>query len=76
MPFGSSTLSLCGSVQPQNTLSNLCISMFVETILNFAGVSLTLFAVAHMYMWISHDKIIKPTIKCRYCRKYISLEVK
>ena len=50
--------------------------MFVETLLNFAGVSLTLFAVAHVYMWISHDKIIKPTVKCRYCRKFISVEVR
>ncbi|KAJ5370669.1 Large-conductance mechanosensitive channel [Penicillium cataractarum] len=50
--------------------------MFVENILNFAGVSLTLFAVAHLYMFISHDKIIKPTIRCRYCRKFISVEAK
>lgn len=76
MPFSNSALSLCGSVQPRNTVSNLCIRMFVETLLNFAGVSLTLFAIAHVYMWISHDKIIKPTVKCRYCRKFISVEVR
>lgn len=50
--------------------------MFVENILNFAGVSLTLFAVAHLYMFVSHDKIIKPTTRCRYCRKFISIEVR
>ncbi|KAF3385262.1 Anditomin synthesis protein L [Penicillium rolfsii] len=50
--------------------------LFVENILNFAGVSLTLFAVAHLYMFISHDKIIKPTVRCRYCRKYISVEAR
>ncbi|CEJ58753.1 putative ion channel [Penicillium brasilianum] len=50
--------------------------MFVENILNFAGVSLTLFAVAHLYMFVSHDKIIKPTTRCRYCRKFISIEAK
>ncbi|KAJ5945684.1 Large-conductance mechanosensitive channel [Penicillium verhagenii] len=48
---------------------------FVENMLSFIGVSLTLFAVAHLYMLVSHNKIIKPTIKCRYCRKYISVEV-
>ncbi|KAJ5489091.1 Anditomin synthesis protein L [Penicillium diatomitis] len=50
--------------------------MFVETLLNFAGVSLTLFAVAHLYMFVSHDKIIKPTVRCRYCRKFISVQAK
>ena len=49
--------------------------MFVETLLNFAGVSLTLFAVAHLYMFVSRDKIIKPTVRCRYCRKFISVQV-
>lgn len=51
-------------------------SLFIETILNFMGVSLTLFAVAHLYMAISHNKIIKPTVKCRYCKKFISVEVR
>ncbi|KAJ5160169.1 Anditomin synthesis protein L [Penicillium canariense] len=50
--------------------------MFVQNMLNFAGVSLTLFAVAHLYMLISQDKIIKPTVRCRYCRKFISVEVR
>ncbi|KAJ5242992.1 uncharacterized protein N7469_001319 [Penicillium citrinum] len=50
--------------------------LFIETILNFLGVSMTLFAVAHLYMAVSHNKIIKPTIRCRYCKKYISVEAK
>ncbi|KAJ5713128.1 uncharacterized protein N7483_010309 [Penicillium malachiteum] len=49
---------------------------FVENLLNFMGISLTLFAVAHLYMLISHNKIIKPTVRCRYCKKYISVEVR
>ncbi|KAJ6037094.1 hypothetical protein N7540_001373 [Penicillium herquei] len=49
---------------------------FVENLLNFMGVSLTLFAVAHLYMLISHNKIIKPTVRCRYCKKYISVEAR
>ncbi|KAJ5279610.1 hypothetical protein N7478_004982 [Penicillium angulare] len=47
---------------------------FVENMLNFLGVSLTLFAIAHLYMLVSHNKIIKPTVRCRYCKKYISVE--
>ncbi|KAJ5894289.1 hypothetical protein N7495_005980 [Penicillium taxi] len=47
---------------------------FVETLLNFGGVSLTLFFGAHLYMFVSRNKIIKPTVKCRYCNQYISVE--
>ncbi|KAJ5690037.1 Large-conductance mechanosensitive channel [Penicillium macrosclerotiorum] len=50
--------------------------IFIETILNFLGVSCTLFAVAHIYMFVSHNKIIKPTVRCRYCKKFISIEAK
>ncbi|KAJ5098646.1 hypothetical protein N7532_005647 [Penicillium argentinense] len=49
---------------------------FIENMVSFMGVSLTLFAVAHLYMAISHNKIIKPTVRCRYCKKYISIEAK
>ncbi|KAJ5587487.1 Large-conductance mechanosensitive channel [Penicillium hispanicum] len=48
--------------------------LFVENFLNFLGVSLTLFAVAHLYMFVSHNKIIKPTVRCRYCKGFISVE--
>lgn len=34
-----------------------------------------MFAVAHLYMLVFHDKIIKPTVRCRYCKNYISIEV-
>ncbi|KAJ5218686.1 uncharacterized protein N7498_000785 [Penicillium cinerascens] len=54
----------------------LAYGMFVENFLNFLGVSLTLFAVAHMYMFVSHNKIIKPTVRCKYCRKFISAEAR
>lgn len=57
-------------------LSNVPFSVFVENFLNFLGVSLTLFAVAHIYMFVSHNKIIKPTIRCKYCKKFISVEVR
>lgn len=58
-------------LKPPNVHSRL----FIENILNFLGVSLTLFAVAHAYMYVSHNKIIKPTVRCRYCKKFISVQV-
>ncbi|CDM30645.1 hypothetical protein DTO013E5_2421 [Penicillium roqueforti] len=50
----------------------LAYGLFAETVLNFLGVSLTLYAVGNMYMMIFPDKIIKPTVRCPYCRQYIS----
>jgi hypothetical protein len=47
----------------------------METALNFLGVSLTLYAVGHLYMLIFQDKIIKPTVRCPYCKQYISESV-
>ncbi|KAF9886548.1 hypothetical protein FE257_011320 [Aspergillus nanangensis] len=49
----------------------LAYGVFLETIISFFGVSLTLYAVAQLYMYISHDTIIKPTVRCKYCRKFI-----
>ncbi|KAJ5802798.1 uncharacterized protein N7503_005248 [Penicillium pulvis] len=44
---------------------------FVENMLNFLGVSLTLFAVAHLYMLVSRNKIIKPTAsRCLNCSSW------
>jgi large conductance mechanosensitive channel len=49
--------------------------VFLETVLNFLGISLTLYTVAQLYMRVSHDKIIKRQVKCKYCRKWISDKV-
>ncbi|OQE10450.1 hypothetical protein PENVUL_c004G06960 [Penicillium vulpinum] len=49
----------------------LAYGLFIETVLNFLGVSLTLYAVGHLYMLIFHDKVIKPTVRCPYCKQYI-----
>ncbi|KAL4875242.1 large-conductance mechanosensitive channel [Aspergillus karnatakaensis] len=46
--------------------------LFLETLVNFLGISLTLYALAQVYMFFSRDKIIKRQVKCRYCRKWIS----
>ncbi|KAL4892573.1 putative ion channel [Aspergillus ambiguus] len=50
----------------------LAYGVFLETVLSFIGISGTLYAVAQLYMYISHDTIIKPTVHCRYCKKFIS----
>ncbi|PLB37743.1 MscL family protein [Aspergillus candidus] len=50
----------------------LAYGVFLQTILSFFGVSLTLYAIAHIYTWISDDRVIKPTVRCRYCKKFIS----
>ncbi|OJJ45263.1 hypothetical protein ASPZODRAFT_99152 [Penicilliopsis zonata CBS 506.65] len=49
----------------------LAYGAFLEKVLSFFAMSLTLYAIARMYMWLSHDPIIKNTVRCRYCRKYI-----
>ncbi|CAI7584798.1 unnamed protein product [Penicillium glandicola] len=50
----------------------LAYGAFLETALNFLGVSLTLYTAGRVYMLIFHDKIIKPTVRCPYCKQYIS----
>lgn len=43
--------------------------------INFIGVGFSLYGLASMYQWVSHDPIIKHTVKCQYCRKSISDKV-
>ncbi|KAL3481346.1 large-conductance mechanosensitive channel [Aspergillus californicus] len=51
----------------------LAYGMFLEKVLNFFGLSMTLYALAQVYMCVSHDwKVVKRSVKCRYCRKWIS----
>jgi hypothetical protein len=49
---------------------------FLNKLINFVGVGLALYCIASMYEYLSHDPIIKRTVKCRYCRKYISDKVR
>jgi len=49
---------------------------FFNKIVNFFGVGLALYTIANLYNWISHDSIIKHTVKCKYCRKRISEKAK
>ncbi|CAG8059860.1 unnamed protein product [Penicillium salamii] len=50
----------------------LAYGAFIETLVNFFGVSLTLYAAGHLYMFFFHTKIIKPTVRCPYCKQFIS----
>lgn len=40
------------------------------------GIGLALYGLAGAYQWLSHDPIIKHTVKCRYCRKRINEKAK
>lgn len=40
------------------------------------GIGFALYGIAGLYQWLSHDPIIKHTIKCRYCRKSINEKVR
>lgn len=48
---------------------------FIDKVLNLLGVGLALYFVANVYAWVSHDSIIKQTVKCKYCRKSIGNKV-
>ena len=45
---------------------------FLDKIVRFFIVALSLFLIASFYGWAAEDNIIKKQVKCRYCRKYIS----
>ncbi|EFX05611.1 mechanosensitive ion channel [Grosmannia clavigera kw1407] len=46
--------------------------VFLNRAINFLGVGISLYALAGLYQYFSHDPIIKHTVKCKYCRKRIS----
>lgn len=50
-------------------------SFFLNKLLNFMGVGLSLYGLAALYQYFSKDPIIKHTVKCRYCRKRINEKV-
>ena len=51
-------------------------SSFIDKVVNFIGVGLSLYIIAQLYGWASNDSVIKHTVKCKYCRKQISEKVK
>ncbi|KAL2121474.1 hypothetical protein VTJ04DRAFT_5501 [Mycothermus thermophilus] len=69
-----------GPNRPYNTLQQaqddgavvMAYGVFISRLINFIGVGFSLYGLASMYQWVSHDPIIKHTVKCQYCRKSIS----
>lgn len=49
---------------------------FLNEFISFVGIGLTLYAVGQVYTYFSDDVVIKRTVKCRYCRKWISSKVR
>lgn len=45
---------------------------FIDKVLRFFLVALSLFLIARLYGWLASDNIVKKQVKCKYCRKYIS----
>lgn len=50
-------------------------SLFLNRVFNFLGMGLSLYGLAVIYEYLSHDAIIKHTVKCRYCKKQINVKV-
>ncbi|KAK4130220.1 gated mechanosensitive channel [Trichocladium antarcticum] len=45
---------------------------FLNRLVNFMGVGVSLYGLAALYQYLSEDPIIKHTVKCRYCRRRIN----
>lgn len=50
-------------------------SIFIYQVVSFVMIGFSLYGLAHIYQFISHDPIIKHTTKCKYCRQSISEKV-
>lgn len=48
----------------------------MDRALAFLSLGLVLYGIAQIYQFVSKDNIIKHTIRCPYCRKYISEKVR
>lgn len=48
---------------------------FLNRLINFIGVGMSLYGMAATYQFFSKDPIIKRTVRCRYCRKNINEKV-
>ena len=45
---------------------------FLDKTLRFILIAVSLFLIAKVYEWVSHDKVVKKQVRCKYCRKYVS----
>ncbi|KAI0814738.1 gated mechanosensitive channel [Irpex lacteus] len=50
--------------------------IFLDRALAFLSLGLVLYSIAQIYQFVSKDNIIKHTVRCPYCRKYISEKAK
>ncbi|KAF7365046.1 Ion channel [Mycena venus] len=44
---------------------------FIDAVFNFFFIGITLYIAVQVYSAASHDTVIKHSVKCDYCRKYI-----
>ncbi|KAI0159667.1 large-conductance mechanosensitive channel [Xylariaceae sp. FL1272] len=49
---------------------------FISTVISFLSLGIALYFLASLYQWGSKDPIIKHTVRCKYCRKYVSEKAK
>ncbi|TFK26169.1 gated mechanosensitive channel, partial [Coprinopsis marcescibilis] len=49
---------------------------FSDEVITFITVGITLYSIATAYGYFSRESIIKPTMRCPYCRKEISVKAK
>lgn len=49
---------------------------FLDKIVRFFVIALSLWVIASVYSRTTDDNIVKKQIKCKYCRKYISEKAK
>jgi hypothetical protein len=49
---------------------------FLDHVVSFIGIGVTLYFLANLYGYVSHESIIRHTVKCTYCRKEISAKVR
>ncbi|KAH6692424.1 large-conductance mechanosensitive channel [Plectosphaerella plurivora] len=50
----------------------LAYGSFINTVISFFCVGMSLYGLAHFYQLFSSEPIIKHTTKCRYCKKLVS----
>ncbi|KAF4811815.1 Anditomin synthesis protein L [Colletotrichum tropicale] len=47
---------------------------FLNQLVSFFCIGFALYGLAHIFQHFSRDPIIRPTVKCKYCRKRISIK--
>ena len=50
--------------------------VFLDKTFTFFSLGLVLYGIAQLYAFLSKDSIIKHTVRCPYCRKFVSEKVR